>query len=101
MMIGARDHWIMARISSPAGDWPAIGRYLLSYILRELRRFALGESESALMSNGQNGPEVVWMLHLSQSRWHRLARLLTRRASCHRIWLARHPGCAELRPYWP
>ena len=96
-----RRAWIMAKISCGEGDWPAIAHFLLSNGLQELRRLLLGESEAARLRGGQTDPPFVLVLHLSQSRWHRLARLLTGRASFHRRWLARHRGYAELRSYWP
>lgn len=85
-----------AVISCPEGDWISIAKYVAGDTLRQLRKFLLGESESVRFHIGQDGLEVVYVLNLTQTQWHKLARLLIRRASYYRRWLQHQPGRAEL-----
>jgi hypothetical protein len=88
--------WFRAVISSPAGDYLAIGRNLLSSIPAELKKFLLGESESSRLGGSQKEPAIVRVVHLSGKRWHRFARLLTGRASYYRRQIRYYPGSIEL-----
>lgn len=88
--------WFRAIISCGEGEWLSIAKYLVKDILRSLRRFLLGEIENAHFRNGSNGLEVVCVLSLTQTRWHKFARLLIGRASYYRRWLQHQPECAEL-----
>ena len=80
-----------------AGDPSTIAGLVVSCVGIELRRFLLGESVSALWSVASGAHRSSLVLHLSQSRWHRFARLLTGRASFHRRWIQLHGGSIEPR----
>lgn len=58
--------------------------HLLINIRLLLQRFLLGESENSRLVRDEAGLSMVVEVLLSQSRWHKLARLLTRRASYYR-----------------
>lgn len=85
-----------AVISCAEGDWIAIARHLAKDARRALRRFLLGESESVRFHSDRDGIEVVYVLNLTQTRWHKFARRLTGRASFYQKWLRRQPGHSEL-----
>jgi hypothetical protein len=93
-----RHFWFMAVIDCAEGDWIAIAMHLLQDTLRELRRSLLGETENARLEICEGEPVVILVVHLSQNRWHKLARLLTRRASFYRKLLQLRPGRVELYP---
>jgi hypothetical protein len=88
--------WFKVVICCPEGDWLSISRCLLKDTLRQLRGFLLGESENVRFRTGENGLKAVYILNLTQTQWHKFARLLTARASYYRRWLQRQPGLAEL-----
>jgi hypothetical protein len=89
------ESFIVARISCADGDWKAIAKHLLRDSQIKLRRFLLGETENVRFHIHSNGHEVVHVLYLSQKRWHKLARLLTGRASFFRRHLQRQNGHGE------
>lgn len=90
--------WFRAEISCSEGDYLAIAKYLWKEALRQLRKLLLGEIEMVRFHSGQNGLEGVYVLHLSQTRWHKLVRLMTGRASFYRQWTQVRNGCYERSP---
>jgi hypothetical protein len=74
-------------LEAPPGGGAAIAKHLYSRSLEQLRRFLLGESQTVLFHRSQkSGLEGTLVIHLTQNRLHKLARLLTLRATYYRKW---------------